>query len=155
MHTPSGRFKPNTQICLSMTDFHPESWNPMWSTTTILVGFQSFMLEEAPSFGSISSSSATKRQYAIESLEYNVRNRTFTGLFPELVDVLRKQRQQLREASGGAAAGTAAAATATDADADAGAGATAGQGLAPGLALPVLVGLLAMVLGSFYLLLRA
>ena len=125
----------------------------MWSTTTILVGFQSFMLEEAPSFGSISSSSATKRQYAIESLEYNVRNRTFTGLFPELVDVLRKQRQQLREASGGAAAGTAAAATATDADA--GAGATAGQGLAPGLALPVLVGLLAMVLGSFYLLLRA
>ena len=24
--TPSGRFQPNTKLCLSMTDFHPESW---------------------------------------------------------------------------------------------------------------------------------
>ena len=29
MLTPSGRFVPNTNLCLSMTDFHPESWNPM------------------------------------------------------------------------------------------------------------------------------
>lgn len=29
MLTPSGRFKPNTRLCLSMSDFHPETWNPM------------------------------------------------------------------------------------------------------------------------------
>ena len=46
MMTPSGRFKTNRRLCLSMSDFHPESyvaflsstavdlskhrWNPMW-----------------------------------------------------------------------------------------------------------------------------
>lgn len=27
--TPNGRFAVNTKLCLSITDFHPESWNPM------------------------------------------------------------------------------------------------------------------------------
>lgn len=31
MLTPSGRFEPNQRICLSMSDFHPETWNCMWS----------------------------------------------------------------------------------------------------------------------------
>ena len=26
MLTPSGRFKTNTRLCLSMSDFHPETW---------------------------------------------------------------------------------------------------------------------------------
>eukprot|EP00541_Cyclophora_tenuis_P002444 CAMPEP_0116559908 /NCGR_PEP_ID=MMETSP0397-20121206/10674_1 /TAXON_ID=216820 /ORGANISM="Cyclophora tenuis, Strain ECT3854" /LENGTH=104 /DNA_ID=CAMNT_0004085763 /DNA_START=117 /DNA_END=428 /DNA_ORIENTATION=+ len=30
MLTPSGRFQPNRRLCLSMSDFHPESWNPLW-----------------------------------------------------------------------------------------------------------------------------
>ena len=38
MFTPNGRFKPSTRLCLSMSDFHPESWNPMWSVGTILMG---------------------------------------------------------------------------------------------------------------------
>ena len=29
MTTPNGRFKPNTRLCLSMSDFHPETWNPL------------------------------------------------------------------------------------------------------------------------------
>lgn len=29
MFTPNGRFKTCTRLCLSMSDFHPESWNPM------------------------------------------------------------------------------------------------------------------------------
>ena len=29
MLTPSGRFQVNTKLCMSMSDFHPESWNPM------------------------------------------------------------------------------------------------------------------------------
>lgn len=31
LFTPNGRFAVNTKLCLSMTDYHPESWNPMWS----------------------------------------------------------------------------------------------------------------------------
>ncbi|KAL8151676.1 hypothetical protein V2J09_021484 [Rumex salicifolius] len=36
MTTPNGRFKTQTRICLSMSDFHPESWNPMWSVSRLL-----------------------------------------------------------------------------------------------------------------------
>lgn len=38
MYTPSGRFEPAKRLCLSMSDFHPESWNPTWSVATILIG---------------------------------------------------------------------------------------------------------------------
>jgi hypothetical protein len=31
LYTPTGRFAINTKLCLSITDYHPESWNPMWS----------------------------------------------------------------------------------------------------------------------------
>lgn len=38
MVTPNGRFKTNTRLCLSMSDFHPDTWNPAWSVSTILTG---------------------------------------------------------------------------------------------------------------------
>lgn len=28
----------NTRLCLSMSDYHPESWNPVWSVSCILTG---------------------------------------------------------------------------------------------------------------------
>ena len=73
MLTPNGRFKPNRRLCLSMSDFHPESWNPMWSISTILMGLCSFMLDDKPTTGSIETTVATKRKFAGESLEYNVK----------------------------------------------------------------------------------
>ena len=45
--TPSGRFEPGARLCLSMSDYHPESWNPAWSVETLLVGLLSFMYEES------------------------------------------------------------------------------------------------------------
>lgn len=44
MTTPNGRFKTNQRLCLSMSDFHPETWNPMWSVSSILTGLYSFMV---------------------------------------------------------------------------------------------------------------
>jgi ubiquitin-protein ligase len=44
MTTPSGRFQPDTRLCLTMSDFHPSSWNPSWSVATILNGLLSFMV---------------------------------------------------------------------------------------------------------------
>jgi ubiquitin-conjugating enzyme E2 J2 len=44
MMTPNGRFKTNQRLCLSMSDFHPETWNPMWSVSSILTGLYSFMV---------------------------------------------------------------------------------------------------------------
>lgn len=38
MITPNGRFKTNKRLCLSISDFHPDTWNPAWSVATILTG---------------------------------------------------------------------------------------------------------------------
>merc|ERR1719253_750153 len=97
MITPNGRFKPNRRLCLSMSDFHPESWNPMWSISTILMGLCSFMLDTKPTTGSIETSAATKRKLAKESLEYNVKNgKTFCALFPEYVEQWEQRGSERR-----------------------------------------------------------
>eukprot|EP00960_Hanusia_phi_P038738 753572-Hanusia_phi.AAC.9 len=62
MLTPSGRFEPNQRICLSMSDFHPETWNCMWSVSSILQGVVSFMLDSVPAIGTITTSESVKRQ---------------------------------------------------------------------------------------------
>lgn len=106
MLTPSGRFKPNRRLCLSMSDFHPESWNPMWSVSTIITGLISFMAESAPTLGSIDTTDAQKRKFARQSLDFNVRDGTFCKLFPELVTLHQKrmeERKKAMEAAGGSA----------------------------------------------------
>jgi len=81
MITPSGRFEPNTRLCLSMSDYHPETWNPMWSVSTILNGLLSFMLESEITTGSIETTTEVKIKLAKESLSYNRRNPVFVSLF--------------------------------------------------------------------------
>ena len=34
------------RLCLSISDFHPDTWNPAWSVSTILTGLLSFMVSE-------------------------------------------------------------------------------------------------------------
>lgn len=85
MVTPNGRFTVNKRLCFSMSDYHPESWNPMWSVSSILSGLLSFMLERDFTVGSVSTSVETKQALARASLEFNLRSRTFRELFPDLV----------------------------------------------------------------------
>lgn len=88
MLTPSGRFEPGAKICLSMSDYHPELWNPLWSVSHILLGLQSFMTENASTTGALHNVPAkTKRIMAQQSLAYSVRNPNFRKLFPELVEL--------------------------------------------------------------------
>ena len=64
MSTPNGRFKTDTRLCLSISDYHPDTWNPAWSVSTILTGLLSFMLERSPTLGSIETSDWDKKQAA-------------------------------------------------------------------------------------------
>ena len=64
MMTPSGRFEVNKKICTSFSDFHPETWNPMWGVNTICIGFISFMISEENSAGTMRSSSQERRRCA-------------------------------------------------------------------------------------------
>ena len=50
---------PFWRLCLSITDFHPDTWNPAWSVSTILTGLLSFMVEKGPTLGSIETSEFT------------------------------------------------------------------------------------------------
>ena len=80
--TPSGRFEPGVRLCMSMSDYHPESWNPSWSVETLLVGLQSFMYEESEAIGSLRRVGAAERQrLAGQSQAFNQRNGIYRDLF--------------------------------------------------------------------------
>ncbi|XP_075405806.1 ubiquitin-conjugating enzyme E2 J2 isoform X2 [Tenrec ecaudatus] len=96
MITPNGRFKCNTRLCLSITDFHPDTWNPAWSVSTILTGLLSFMVEKGPTLGSIETSDFTKRQLAVQSLVFNLKDKVFCELFPDVVEVSASSRHWMR-----------------------------------------------------------
>ena len=64
MLTPSGRFKPRERICLSISDFHPETWNPTWKTETIITALISFMNGEEHSTGTMEASTHQRRRLA-------------------------------------------------------------------------------------------
>lgn len=85
MCTPSGRFEVNQRLCLSMSDFHEESWNPSWSVATIITGLLSFMTGDERTTGSIITSNQTKIQLCKKSKEYNTySNPAFKEVFPDI-----------------------------------------------------------------------
>ena len=62
--TPSGRFETMTKICLSITQHHPEHWQPSWSVRTALLAVRAFM--------------PTPADGAVGSLEFTVDERRAT-----------------------------------------------------------------------------
>lgn len=117
MYTPNGRFKPNKRLCLSISDFHPDSWNPAWSVSTILTGllryeiinnhkiiniilimtYFSIMLENSPLLGSCESTMYEKKKLAVQSLEFNLKNETYKELFPDLVKIMEEKINKIME----------------------------------------------------------
>lgn len=71
MHTPSGRFQPSTRLCLSISDFHPKSFNPAWEVSTILIGLLSFMTSEEMTTGSISATESERKLFASRTRWWN------------------------------------------------------------------------------------
>jgi len=97
MYTPNGRFKPNKRLCLSISDFHPDTWNPAWSASTILTGLLSIMLENSPLLGSCESTVYEKKKLAMNSLEFNLKNEIFRELFPDLVKEIEEKLEKINE----------------------------------------------------------
>ncbi|XP_042486497.1 ubiquitin-conjugating enzyme E2 34-like isoform X2 [Macadamia integrifolia] len=92
MITPNGRFITQKKICLSMSDFHPESWNPMWSISSILTGLLSFMIDNSPTTGSVSTTAAEKQRLAKASLAFNCKIPIFRKMFPEYIEKYNQQQ---------------------------------------------------------------
>lgn len=86
MITPSGRFETDRRLCLSISDFHPESWVPTWSVGTIINGVLSFMVTSENTTGAVVTSDAEKRRLRDASVAFNAKDPVFCELFPDLVD---------------------------------------------------------------------
>ena len=71
MHTPSGRFQPSTRLCLSISDFHPKSFNPAWEVSTILIGLLSFMTSDEMTTGSVHATEIERRYLAKQTRWWN------------------------------------------------------------------------------------
>lgn len=81
MYTPSGRFQPGVRLCLSISDFHPKSFNPAWEVSTILNGLLSFMTGDEMTTGSVHESDESRRAHAARSRWWNsTGNGTATSL---------------------------------------------------------------------------
>ncbi|CAD6192093.1 unnamed protein product [Caenorhabditis auriculariae] len=95
MITPNGRFHPNMRLCLSISDYHPESWNPGWTVTSILVGLHSFMNEDDMAAGTVNEPPEICRQHAASSKGYNLANPEFVKMFPSLAARFSKELEQM------------------------------------------------------------
>lgn len=92
IYTDQGKFRTHALqkdgICLSISDFHPESWNPAWKVTQIVMGLVSFWLTNEYTYGSIESydysgqpfkatSKELKHMFAMKSREHVMNHEKF------------------------------------------------------------------------------
>ena len=97
MVTPSGRFEVKKRICLSISDYHPETWNPAWNAESIIVALISFMTSEELTTGCIRTSYAQKQQYAKLSLSHNMGSSEFRALFKDQFGKLEIKTEKIQE----------------------------------------------------------
>ncbi|XP_042510198.1 ubiquitin-conjugating enzyme E2 32-like [Macadamia integrifolia] len=70
MLTPNGRFETQTKICLSISNHHPEHWQPSWSVRTALVALIAFMPTNPDgALGSLDYKKEERHALAIKSRE--------------------------------------------------------------------------------------
>ena len=67
MLTPNGRFMTNVDICLSASNYHPETWTPKWTILSLVNALRLHMLTLANEIGGMMSSDERRRWYAKES----------------------------------------------------------------------------------------
>ncbi|KAL8157931.1 ubiquitin-conjugating enzyme E2 32-like [Apium graveolens] len=68
--TPNGRFETQTKICLSISNHHPEHWQPSWSVRTALTALIAFMpTNPSGALGSLDYKKEERRVLAVKSRE--------------------------------------------------------------------------------------
>jgi ubiquitin-conjugating enzyme E2 J2 len=86
MITESGRFAVNRKICMSMSDFHPELWNPMWGVRSILIAMLSFMNGEELTTGGMTATDGQRVECARRSLIAITNDDVVKELFPDIIN---------------------------------------------------------------------
>ncbi|KAI9275572.1 ubiquitin-conjugating enzyme/RWD-like protein [Phascolomyces articulosus] len=66
--TPNGRFELNTKVCLSITGYHPEYWQPAWGIRTVILAVMGFFPTEARgAIGGLDYTKEERRKFAKKS----------------------------------------------------------------------------------------
>ena len=81
MLTPNGRFQTNYRICLSISDYHPETWSPAWSISHVIIALISFMQDDEMTHGGIETTNEVKMSYASASLDASAKLPLFKEVF--------------------------------------------------------------------------
>jgi ubiquitin-conjugating enzyme E2 J1 len=69
--TPNGRFELNKKICVSITSYHPENWNPTFNIVTVLAALRDFMSTPGNNaIGAIEYAEDVRKRMAAESVDY-------------------------------------------------------------------------------------
>ncbi|CAD8132350.1 unnamed protein product [Paramecium pentaurelia] len=79
--TPNGRFAVGEKICLSFTNYHPETWSSSWTIASMLIGLISFMHTNEKTVGGVDCNNYQKQIYAKQSIKHNLLNPQFIELF--------------------------------------------------------------------------
>lgn len=82
--TPNGRFSVGTKICLSISAYHPEEWQPSWSIRTVLVALIGFMPTKGEgAIGALDYAPEDRKVLATQSLDWKCSTCGFhAGLLP-------------------------------------------------------------------------
>ena len=70
--TPNGRFEINRKICLSISEYHPETWQPSWSIRTVLLAIVGFMPTPGKgAIGALDWTDAERKKLASASVKWS------------------------------------------------------------------------------------
>ena len=68
--TPTGRFVPGSNICLSASHFHPETWTASWTVRTLIESLRLHMLTTANEIGGMEATRAQRESLARASRQW-------------------------------------------------------------------------------------
>jgi len=85
--TPNGRFEVGKKICLSISAYHPDNWQPSWSIRTVLVALIGFMPTKGDgALGALDYTPEERKEMAKKSVTWECdrcRSHNGTALLPD------------------------------------------------------------------------
>lgn len=108
MLTENGKFKlahdQTDGICLSISSLHPESWNPAWKVTQIVLGLQTFWYQDEYTYGSVDSYDYDEEEMSLEERSVGfamksgaevLKNEKFQEIFGDYADAIGITKQEM------------------------------------------------------------
>lgn len=67
----SGRYQPNTKICLTITSYHKEEWTPAWTLRTMMEALCAYFIVDDSGIGSVKVGNEERKKIAQASRAFS------------------------------------------------------------------------------------